>query len=78
MIIFQELPGIGPKTALELIKEYGDIEGLIKNADKIKQEKRKNIIKDSADDIRVSLKLVSLDKKINLPLILMKLNLLLK
>jgi len=60
--------GIGPKTALELIKEYGDIEGVIKNADKIKQEKRKNIIKDSEDDIRISLKLVSLDKKIKLPI----------
>ena len=61
-------PGIGPKTALELIKEFGDIDNLIKNVDTIKQEKRKNIIKDSAEDIRVSLKLVSLDKKINLPL----------
>ena len=61
-------PGIGPKTALELIKKFGDIENLIKNANKIKQEKRKNIIKDSQDDIRVSLKLVSLDKEIDLPL----------
>jgi DNA polymerase-1 len=60
--------GIGPKTALELIKEYGDIENLIKNADKIKQEKRKNIIKDSTEDIRVSLKLVTLDKLMDLPL----------
>ena len=41
---------------------------MIKNANKIKQEKRKNIIKDSQDDIRVSLKLVSLDKEIDLPL----------
>ena len=61
-------PGIGPKTALELINEYGDIEGLIKNADKIKQEKRKKIIKESELDIRLSLKLVQLDKEINLPL----------
>ncbi|MDC0195058.1 DNA polymerase I [Alphaproteobacteria bacterium] len=61
-------PGIGPKTALELIKEYGDIEKLIENADRIKQEKRKNVIKDSAKDIRVSLQLVTLDKEINLPL----------
>ena len=61
-------PGIGPKTALELIKEYGDIEGLFKNVDKIKQEKRKNIISQSIENIRVSLKLVSLDKKMNLPL----------
>ena len=61
-------PGIGPKTALELIKTYGDIDGLINNADKIKQEKRKTTIKNSIADIRVSLKLVSLDKNMNLPL----------
>ena len=61
-------PSIGPKTALELIKEFGDIDGLIKNVDQIKQEKRKITIKDSEADIRVSLKLVSLDKKMNLPL----------
>ena len=61
-------PGIGPKTALELIKEYGDIEGLFKNINKIKQEKRKKTILDSKENIRVSLKLVSLNKKINLPL----------
>ena len=60
--------GIGPKTALELIKEYGDIETLISNAYKIKQEKRRNIIIDSKEDIRVSLTLVRLDKDINLPI----------
>ena len=60
-------PGIGPKIALELINEYGNIEGLIANAKKIKQEKRKKIILDSAEDIRISLKLVTLDKEINLP-----------
>ena len=61
-------PGIGPKTALELIKEFGDIDSLIKNADRIKQEKRKNIIKDSEEDIRISLNLVRLDNNIDLPL----------
>ena len=61
-------PGIGPKTALELIKEFGDIESLIKNADKIKQEKRKNTIIDSQSEIRISLKLVTLDNAIDLPL----------
>ena len=60
-------PGIGPKTALELIKQFGDIEGLIKNVELINQEKRRNIIKDSKEDIRVSLKLVSLDKEVKLP-----------
>ena len=61
-------PGIGPKIALELIQEYGDIEGLIKNAGKIKQDKRRNIIKDFENDIRVSLELVKLDNNINLTL----------
>ena len=61
-------PGIGLKTALELINEYGDIDNLIKNANKIKQEKRKNIIKDFENDIRISLKLVKLDKNVNLSL----------
>ena len=61
-------PGIGPKTALELINEFGDVEKLIENADKIKQEKRKNAIRDFAKDIRVSLELVKLNDKINLPI----------
>ena len=61
-------PGIGPKTALELIKEYGDIDNLIKNANNIKQEKRKKTIVDSEQDIRTSLELVKLCKEVKLPL----------
>ena len=61
-------PGIGPKTALELIKEFGDIESLIKNIDKIKQEKRRDILKNSIEAIRVSLKLVKLDNNVSLTL----------
>ena len=37
------VPGIGPKTASQLINEYGNIENLIANVKNIKQEKRKNI-----------------------------------
>ncbi len=61
-------PGIGPKTALELIKEYGDIESLIKNVNKIPQEKRKKIIEENKENIRVSLKLVKLNQDVNLPI----------
>ena len=61
-------PGIGPKTALELIKEYGDIEGLIKNVDLIRQDKRKKIIKDSKKNIRTSLELVKLARNVQLPI----------
>ena len=60
--------GIGPKTALELIKEYGNIEELIKNANNIKQDKRKEIIKSSAENIRLSLELVKLDHEVDLPI----------
>ncbi len=60
-------PGIGPKTASQLINEFNDIDGLIENLDKIKQEKRRNILTEAENDIRLSLKLVTLknDVKIN-------------
>ena len=60
--------GIGPKTAAELIQSFGDIESLIKNAKNIKQDRRRKIIEDSKEDIRISLELVKLEKKILLPL----------
>ena len=53
-------PGIGPKTASQLINEFKDINGLLKNLNKIKQEKRRNILIESEKDIRTSLELVKL------------------
>ena len=53
-------PGIGPKTALQLIEEFDDVHKLIQNANKIPQEKRRNIIINHEEDILVSLKLVKL------------------
>ena len=61
-------PGIGPKTALHLIKEFGDVNNLINNANKIPQEKRKNIILDHKKNILLSLELVKLKKDVDLPL----------
>ncbi len=60
-------PGIGPKTASQLINEFNDIDGLIKNLDKIKQEKRRNILLESENDIRLSLKLVTLKNDVQIP-----------
>ncbi len=60
-------PGIGPKTASQLINEFNDINGLINNLDKIKQEKRRNIIKESENDIRLSLELVKLKNDVQIP-----------
>ena len=61
-------PGIGPKTALTLIEEFGDVQSLIKNAIKIPQEKRRNVILDNKNEILISLELVKLKKDINLPI----------
>ncbi len=60
-------PGIGPKTASQLINEFNDIDGLIKNIDKIKQEKRRNILKESENNIRLSLELVTLKNDVRIP-----------
>ena len=61
-------PGIGPKTALTLIEEFGDVQSLIKNAIQIPQEKRRNVILENKDDILISLELVKLKKDIDLPI----------
>ena len=61
-------PGIGPKTALQLIQEFGDVNNLIKNTSKIPQEKRRNAILDNKEDILISLELVKLKHNIDLPL----------
>jgi len=61
-------PGIGPKTALQLIQEFGDVNKLIQNAKKIPQEKRRNTILDNKEDILVSLELVKLKNDIKLPI----------
>ena len=60
------VPGIGPKTAAELIKTYGDLETVLARASEIKQEKRRQSLIDNADAARMSKKLVTLDN--NVPL----------
>ncbi|PZO63314.1 MAG: DNA polymerase I, partial [Paracoccus denitrificans] len=54
-------PGIGVKTAAQLIGEYGDLETLLARADEIKQPKRRQTLIDFADQIRISKRLVELD-----------------
>ena len=60
-------PGIGPKTASQLINEFNDIDSLLKNLDKIKQEKRRNILTEAKNDIRLSLELVTLKNDVKIP-----------
>jgi len=55
------VPGIGVKTASQLINEYGSLEALLAAAPGIKQPKRRQSLLDNADVARLSLKLVTLD-----------------
>ena len=54
------VPGIGVKTAAQLITEYGDLEALLERAGEIKQPKRREKLTDHAEDARVSKVLVTL------------------
>ena len=60
------VPGIGVKTAAQLIGEYGDLETLLARAGEIKQDKRRQTLIDNAEVARISKKLVTLDQ--NVPL----------
>ena len=54
------VPGIGVKTAAELINKYGDLEKLLKSAHEIKQNKRRETLIENKDKALISKKLVTL------------------
>jgi DNA polymerase I len=60
------VPGIGIKTAAQLIVEYGDLEALLKRAGEIKQPKRREALVENAEKARISRRLVLLDDKVKL------------
>jgi DNA polymerase-1 len=60
-------PGIGVKTAAQLITEYGDLDTLLARAGEIKQPKRRETLIEFADQIRLSRALVKLDCDTPLP-----------
>ena len=62
------VPGIGIKTAAQLITEYGDLETLLEKAEGIKQPKRREALIENADKARISKQLVRLDAHAPVPL----------
>lgn len=62
------VPGIGVKTAAELINLYGSLESLLENLDQIKQPKRRETLTNNAEMARISKRLVQLDDRVKLPL----------
>src|SRR6266536_4432882 len=60
------VPGIGVKTAAQLIVEYGDLEQLLFQSGEIKQPKRREALIENAEKARISRQLVLLDDKVDL------------
>jgi len=61
------VPGIGIKTAAQLITEYGDLETLLASTSKIKQPKRREALEQNAEKARISRRLVQLDADAPMP-----------
>ncbi|HYD30492.1 MAG TPA: DNA polymerase I, partial [Azospirillaceae bacterium] len=61
------VPGIGVKTAAQLITEYGDLETLLARAGEIKQPRRRQCLIDFAEQARVSKRLVLLEQNVPVP-----------
>lgn len=58
------VPGIGAKTAAQLLEEYGDLETLLMRAGEIKQNKRRENLIEFADQARISRRLVELEQHV--------------
>lgn len=64
------IPGIGLKTAAELVNMFGSLEGVLEHAAEIKQNKRRELVMAHKEDALISQKLVTLkpDVPVELPL----------
>ena len=60
-------PGIGVKTAAQLINEYGSLEALLERTKEIKQPKRRESLENNAELIRISKQLVTLRDDVPAP-----------
>ena len=58
--------GIGEKTAIELIKEFYDIDNLYKNLDSVKSDSRKKILADGEESARMSKELAIIDADVSI------------
>jgi len=60
------VPGVGPKTAGRLIVEYGSVEGVLENTDKLKKGKMRDNIEEYAQQALMSKRLATIN--VNVPL----------
>ncbi|HVW17465.1 MAG TPA: DNA polymerase I [Solirubrobacteraceae bacterium] len=58
------VPGIGDKTAAELLARFGDLETVLASVDEISGAKRKQNLVEHADDARVSKRLATIERDV--------------
>jgi len=61
------VPGIGDKTAAELLQRFGSLEGVLASVDEISGAKRKQNLTEHADDARVSKRLATMVEDVEGP-----------
>lgn len=60
------VPGVGEKTAKELIRQFGSIENLLKNLPRIKNPRLRENIAKNLEKLRLSLQLVTIEKNLEI------------
>ena len=58
------VPGIGEKTAIKLVQEFGSVENLLENLEKIPSEKQRQKIRENMEDLKMSQKLATIDTNV--------------
>jgi DNA polymerase-1 len=61
------VPGIGEKTGMQLLQEFGSLEGVLENIDKISGAKRKENLTENAHLARISRDLATMHRDIEVP-----------
>ena len=62
------VPGIGDKTAAQLLQQFGDLEGVLGSVDEISGAKRKQNLTEHADDARISKQLATMVEDVDVPI----------
>lgn len=60
------VPGIGPKTAFDLIRRYGSVDGVYEHLEEISGPKTRERLAEHRDDVRLARELVTLDRDVAL------------
>ncbi len=60
------VPGIGEKTAIKLMQEFGSVKGILERLEEIPSEKQRQKIRENVDDLKLSQSLATIDTEVPL------------